>query len=77
MQQKLSDDLLIGAEDIAEFMLGDRTKRRRIYHLQETGQIPLFYMGKQLAGRRSTLRKFIEEQDQAGLERVKRATALA
>ena len=42
----LADDLLFGAEAIAEFLFGDRKKRRRVYHLNSTGQLPLGKMGE-------------------------------
>lgn len=48
-------DLLHGADDIAEFLYGDRKYRRRVYHLVETRQIPVFRLGGRLTARRSTL----------------------
>ena len=33
----LADDLLYGAAAIAEYLFGDRKKRRRVYHLNATG----------------------------------------
>jgi hypothetical protein len=55
----LADDLLFGAEAIAEFLFKDRKKRRRVYHLNATGQLPLGKMGETLIGRKSTLTKHI------------------
>jgi hypothetical protein len=55
----LADDLLFGAEAIAEFLFGDRKKRRRVYHLNTTGQLPLGKMGETLIARKSTLTKHI------------------
>jgi hypothetical protein len=76
--EKLSDDLIVGADNLAEFVFGDKEKRRRIYHLNEAGKLPLFNLGPRLAGRRSTLTRFIEEQEQAAMaERTKRAEKAA
>ena len=52
----LADDLLDGTEEIAEFLLGNaqkKKKRRRVYHLAATGQLPLARMGSRLIGRKS------------------------
>jgi hypothetical protein len=54
-----ADDLLLGAEAIAMFLFGDRKKRRSIYHLHATGQLPLGKMGATLIGRKSTLIKHV------------------
>lgn len=32
----LASDLLRGADEIAEFIFGDKAKRRRVFHLAET-----------------------------------------
>lgn len=53
-------DLLTGADAIAAFM---RVKPRRIYHLAETKQLPVFRMGATLCARRSTLVRWIEEME--------------
>ena len=62
-QVNLSDDLLKGAESIAEFVFGDRKKRRQVYHLAQTGCLPLFKLGATLCARRSTLIASIEEKE--------------
>ena len=59
----LSADILRGAEEIASFIFGDRGKRRRIYHLAQTGKIPVFKLGSTLCARRSTLVSWIESQE--------------
>ena len=56
----LSEDLLRGAEQIATFMFGDPKMRRQVYHLAQTGQIPVFKLGSTLCARRSTLISRIE-----------------
>ena len=35
----LADDLLRGAEAIAQFLFGDKTLRRKVYHLAETSRL--------------------------------------
>ena len=70
----LADDLLDGAEEIAEFLFGNaqkKKKRRRVYHLAATGQLPLARMGSRLIGRKSTLRRHLAEGERAGLQGVK------
>jgi hypothetical protein len=57
-------DLLTGAEAIATFM---GVKPRRVYHLTETGQLPVFRIGTTLCARRSTLRHWIEIMEQSAL----------
>ena len=59
----LADDLLRGAEAIALFMFGDCQKRRQVYHLAQTGQIPVFKLGSTLCARRSTLISWIEVRE--------------
>jgi hypothetical protein len=59
----LADDLLRGAEDIAEFIFGDKRQRRKIYHLGETSDVPLFRLGGILCGRKSTLLRWITQQE--------------
>ena len=63
----LGDDLLSGADEIAEYLFKDRKKRRRIYHLNEARQLPLFYMGATLCGRKSTLKKHIANAERAAV----------
>ncbi|MGZ8435428.1 MAG: hypothetical protein ACXW6J_15575 [Candidatus Binatia bacterium] len=73
-EDTLADDLLDGAEEIAEFLFGNaqkKKKRRRVYHLAATGQLPLARMGSRLIGRKSTLRRHLAEGERAGLQGVK------
>ncbi len=63
LARSLSDDLLCGADAIAEFMFGDRRKRRQVYHLAQTGQLPVFKLGATLCARRSTIVEWIEAQE--------------
>lgn len=63
----LSTDLLRGADEIAAFVFGDRGQRRKIYHLAEKQRLPLFRLGAVLCARKSTLTRWIEEQEAAAL----------
>ncbi len=67
----LSDDLLRGADAIAEFFFGSRTERRKIYHLAESSRLPVFRMGSVLCARKSRLLSWIEEQEQQGIREAR------
>jgi hypothetical protein len=54
----LSDDLLDGAERIAEYT---GWPRRRVFYLLEKGLIPAFKIGNRWTARKSRLRQHIEE----------------
>ncbi len=41
----LADDLLRGADKIAEFLFGDPGQRRKVYHLRECSRLPVFKLG--------------------------------
>jgi hypothetical protein len=58
-----SNDLLRGAAAIAEFLFGDRKFRRRVFYLAERSRVPIFRFRSQLCARKSTLMKWIEEQE--------------
>jgi len=66
----VSDDLLEGADQIAEFMLGDPSKRLKVYHLAEQSKLPLFKIGSTVCGRLTTLLQWIEDQERAALIRA-------
>lgn len=69
--QKLADDLLRGADAIAEFMFGSASERRKVYYLANTGKRnsrPVFRMGSVLCARKSSLIQWIEAQE--GTSRV-------
>jgi hypothetical protein len=61
----IKEDLLEGADQIAEFLFGDAGKRRKIYHLAEVSNLPVFKPGGVLLARKSTILKWIEEQEKA------------
>jgi hypothetical protein len=59
----LADDLLRGAEEIAQFIFGDPRQRRKVYHAAAMSRLPTFRLGAMLCARKSTLMKWIEEQE--------------
>jgi hypothetical protein len=61
--RSFADDLLYGADAVAEFVYGSRSFRRRIYHLAATSKIPLFKLGSMICGRKSVLLTWIERQE--------------
>lgn len=65
-RNSLADDLLRGAEAIAEFLYGDAGQRRKVYHLAETSRLPIFRLGSVLCARRTVLLKWIGDQEQRG-----------
>jgi hypothetical protein len=64
----LADDVLRGADQIAEFLFGDRGERRKVYHLVEKSCLPVFRFGSVLCARKSILMKWIEEQERRAVE---------
>jgi hypothetical protein len=65
---KLADDILRGANQIAEFLFGDRRARRKVYHLVENSRLPYFRCGFVLCARKSVLMTWIEEQERRAVE---------
>ena len=68
----LSDDLLPGAKSIAEFLFGDSrpdTVRRTYYYISDLPpekRLPVFRIGNQIFGRKSRIRRWIADQEDAG-----------
>jgi len=58
---ELFDDILEGADAIAEFMFGNRNKRRRVYHLID--RLPVFRLGNTICARKSSLISMIRDQE--------------
>jgi hypothetical protein len=59
----LADDLLEGADAIAEYLFGSKATRRKIYYLAETSKLPVFRLGSMLCARKSVLLSFIAGQE--------------
>ena len=69
MTEFVEGDLLEGAEAIAAALYGAdkaKAKRRRVFYMHEKKLLPTFSMGSVICARRSTLAKFLEQQEQAG-----------
>lgn len=64
---ELAQDLLRGADAIAEFVFGDVNQRRKVYHLAETSRLPVFRLGALLCARKSVLLNWIGEQEKRGM----------
>jgi hypothetical protein len=66
----LADDILLGANQIAEFLFGNRGARRKVYHLVEKSHLPYFRFGSVLCARKSILITWIEEQERRAVQGV-------
>jgi hypothetical protein len=60
---ELADDMLRGADEIAEFIFGERGSRRKIYYLAECSRLPVFRLGSVLCARKSVLLQWISDQE--------------
>jgi hypothetical protein len=60
---ELANDILEGADAIAEFLFGSREHRRKVYYLAESSKLPIFRLGSVLCARRSVLLGFISGQE--------------
>jgi hypothetical protein len=60
---ELADDMLRGADQIAEFIFGERGSRRKIYYLAECARLPVFRLGTVLCARKSVLLNWISGQE--------------
>jgi hypothetical protein len=58
----IAGDILYGAEEIAEFLFGNRKFRRRVYNLVERNGLPIFRIGTSICARKSTLQRWVAEQ---------------
>jgi hypothetical protein len=65
-KNKLADDLLRGADQIADFLFGEPGQRRKVYYLAETSRLPVFRLGSKLCARRSVLIAWIASQEKRG-----------
>jgi hypothetical protein len=60
---ELADDILRGADQIAEFIFGERGSRRKVYYLAECSRLPVFRLGSVLCARKSVLLRWISGQE--------------
>lgn len=61
--EEFATDLLRGAEEIAKFLFGDAAQRRKVYHLAEKTNFPIFRLGSLLCARRTKVLHWIAEQE--------------
>jgi len=61
---EFAKDLLRGAEEIAQFLYGDRKLRRKVYHLVATSTLPVFRLGSMICARESTLLDWVRDQEE-------------
>jgi hypothetical protein len=59
----LAEDLLHGADEIAEFIFGKRGGRRKVYYLAECARLPCFRLGSMLCARKSVITAWIAGQE--------------
>ena len=62
-ESELADDILEGADAIAEFLFGSKSNRRKVYYLAECSKLPIFRLGSVLCARKSVLLDFISGQE--------------
>jgi len=60
---EFAEDLLRGADAIAEFLYGNPDLRRKIYHLVATSNLPVFKLGAMICARKSVLLRWVEDQE--------------
>jgi hypothetical protein len=57
------EQIIRGADAIAEYIFGDRGSRRKIYYLAECSKLPIFRLGSTLCLRPSAYKNWIESQE--------------
>ena len=62
-EAEFSRDMLRGADEVAEFLYGSKTYRRKVYHLASTSNLPIFKLGSMICARRSVLLTWVEAQE--------------
>jgi hypothetical protein len=62
MEEKLADDLMIGAKPIADWL---GSTARQVFYWAETKQMPIFKIGNRLAARKSTLAQHVSKLESA------------
>ncbi len=70
----IKGDLLEGADEIARFMFDDPGKRRKIYHLADKAELPVFRLGTVICARKSTLMAWIESRERSAVSGGETAT---
>jgi hypothetical protein len=60
---EFAQDMLRGADAIAQFLYGDRELRRKVYHLVATSHLPVFKLGSMICARKSVILKWVGDQE--------------
>ncbi|KAF2989438.1 DNA-binding protein [Methylocystis sp. MJC1] len=63
-ESDFAHDLLRGADEIAEFLFGSRSLRRKVYHIAQTSNVPTFKLGSMICARKSVLLAWVASQEQ-------------
>ena len=63
-EPEFAKDMLRGASEIANFLFGDPAMRRKVYHLADTSNIPVFKLGSMICARKSMLLAWIRRQEE-------------
>ena len=71
---EFAKDLLRGAEEIAQFLFGDRELRRKVYHLVATSNFPVFKLGSMVCARKSVVLEWVKDQEQRWLTSFRKRT---
>jgi hypothetical protein len=73
---EFANDLLRGADQIAEFIFGSRMSRRKVYYLAERTRLPVFRLASVLCARKSVLLLWIKLQEEHHGDTVERRLLL-
>ena len=60
---EFANDVLRGADEIAQFLFGDGNLRRKVYHLAATSNLPIFKLGSMICVRKSVVLRWVETQE--------------
>lgn len=66
--QSIGNDVLLGADGVAEFLYGSADMRRKVYNLVQQRKLPHFRLGASICARKSVLLEWIsrQEEDETG-----------
>jgi hypothetical protein len=67
---EIADDMLHGADAIAEFLCGNGKYRRRVYTLVDGNSLPVFRIGITICARKSVLLDWIAAQEHGNIQRI-------
>jgi hypothetical protein len=62
-EENFSKDMLRGADELAAFLFGSKSQRRKVYHLAATSNLPVFKLGSMICGRKSVILRWVEAQE--------------